>query len=413
MDRRQRWALTVPVLVVSGYALFADTTWIGGWAATVDRVTGSTVLTGPVLASVAAGLQLSLVRLRPISDTTARGWRVPHRCALHAWTSGMVAYLATLAVAIGCTASVPHGGPAQWWTSAAGVLVLALAALFGTLVAHLLPSPVAVLAAGPALFLIGAFGPAPLPALLRFGPTGSMTGSQIVPSVYLTRFAALAAICLALAVAAAWRERPRRPGVVAAGGVAGVAVLLGAGGVFSTTTGIGDSRLEASGERPTACAGEDPTVCVMPSHRRYLDAVRRSVDEAAPVLSEAGVALPERYEERFGTLDLSEGSGSFSIDPHQTDERTFRDSVRLLVRPADCPQWSSEQGPPFAAWDAEQLVAEWAVARHGDRPEAFNQEMDAWLPHIDDPATTRWVVQTFELLKSCRFGQIAMPWEGR
>ncbi|RHW28841.1 hypothetical protein D0Z08_03080 [Nocardioides immobilis] len=411
MDSRIRAALVLPVAGVGAYVLFSETHWMGGWAATIDIVTGSTVLTGPVIASVAAGLHLTSLRMRPISDAAARGWQVPYRSALDGWLVGVVAYLVTLALAVASTLLIPHGGPAQWWVLLAGVLVLALAALFGTLVTQVLPHPVAVLAAGPVLFLIGAFGPAPLPEVLRFGPTGSMTGGQIIPSVYLTRFAAVVAICIGLAVASApWRERQRRPRLVAAAGAAVVAVLLGAGGVFATATGISETRLEASGERPTACAGEDPTVCVMPSHRRYLAAVRRSVDEAAPVLVDAGVTLPDRYQESSGGK-VSEGSGTFYVDPYLTAERSFRDSVLLLARPADCPQWSSDKGPPYAAWDAEQLIAEWAVARHGGRPEAFNREMNAWLPQIDDGATRTWVVETFDMLKSCRFDRIVMPWE--
>lgn len=411
MDRRQRWALGAPLLIVAAYALFADTVWLGGWGGTIDRITGTTVLTGPVLASVAAGLQLGAARVRPISDTTVRGWWVPYRSAFEAWSLGCATYVVTVPVAAGCTLSVPHGGAAQWWALAAGPLVLGLASLFGAAACYLLPSRVTVVAAGPVLFLLGALGPAPLPEVLRFGPGGDLAGLEFVPSVYLARFGAVAALCLCLAAAMGpWRQRRRRLALPALAAAAGV-VALGAGaGVLATGTGVGDNRLRGSGERASACAEGTPTVCVAPSHRRYLEDVRRSVDAAAPVLLSAGLDLPERYAERFGYSEVPEGSGSFHVDEGAA-ELSFRDSVLLLARPADCPQWSSPSGPPYAAWDAEQLIAEWAVARHGGAPAAFNPDMEKWLPHIDEAATTDWVVHTFELLKSCRFHRIAMPWE--
>ncbi len=411
MDRRLRWLLAVPMLVVSGYALFADADWIGGWAATVDRVTGTTVLTGPLLAATSAGIQLGAGRVRPISDTTVRGWLVPLRSSLHAWLLGTTVYVVTIAVAVGFTASVPHGGPAQWWALLAGVLVLALASLAGALCAQLLPSPVTVVAAGPALFLVGAFGPPPLPEALRFGPTGSMTGLRFDPAVYLSRFAAVTAICLCLAAAmAAGRRRPRGSGRWL--GVAVAAILAVASGVavHVTGTGIGDNRLEASGERATRCAGTTPEICVAPSHLRYLKATRRSAAAAAGVLAGAGVTLPARYEEAVAYAEVSEGSGSFYLRVDHP-RLTFRESVLLLTRPADCPEWSSAAGPPYAAWDAEQLIVEWAAAAHGEAPTAFNREMDAWLPHIDDRATRDWVVDTFALLRSCQFDRIGFPWE--
>jgi hypothetical protein len=406
MGWRLKLSLVGPVLATGLYALFSDTRWRGGWASTLDIVTGATVLTGPVVASLAAGLHLGVVRLRPISESAAGGWRVPYRSAVDGWVIGLVAYAVTAVVAFGCTIAIPHGGPVQWWGLLAGVLVLALAALVGVLCAHQVPSPITVAAVGPALFVLGALGPAPLPEVLRFGPAGSLTGLRLDLEVHLARFAAVAALCLCAVVAVApWRRHRTRllPAAVAA---VTVTVLAGSA-VFATGTG---GRLERSDERASACAGRAPVVCVLPSHRRYLDGVRRSVDDAAPLFADAGVRLPERYEEGPGDGSVSEGSGVFYVDTYRTDT-SLHDAVRLLVRPADCPQWSSVEGPPYAAFDAEQLMVEWAVARAGQRPQAFNADMERWIEHIDDEATTAWVVGTFTLLGSCDFERIALPWE--
>lgn len=410
MDRRQRWTLVVPVLIVSVYALFADSTWVGGWGSTIDRITGTTVLTGPVLASVAAGLQLGADRLRPISEGAVRGWWVPYRSALEAFSVGTVAYVVTAVVAVGWTLAAPHGGSPQWWVLGAGPLVLALASLFGACCSHFLPSRVTVVAAGPLLFLLGALAPSPLPEVLRFGPSGDLAGLEVIPSAYLARFALVAALSVCLAVAIGpWRP-PRGRAMPALASVASVLALSAGVAVVGSGSGTGDSSLRASDERATACAEGTPTVCVAPSHRRHLDTVRRAADAAAPAFLDAGVDLPERYAERFAYAEVPQGSGSFYVDESGA-ELSFRDSVLLLARPADCPQWSSPEGPPYAAWDAEQLIAEWAVAHHGDAPTAFNPEMERWLRHIDDPATTDWVVRTFELLKTCQLDGIVMPWE--
>ncbi|MEZ0579407.1 hypothetical protein [Nocardioides sp. MH1] len=409
MIGRRRWWLLAPFLVVAGYALLANRDWVGGWAGAVDRTTGSTVLTGPVLASIAAGLQLGVTRLRPISETTVRGHAVPYRSAAQAAAIGVVGYGATLAGAVAVTLSVPHGGPAQWWTGFAGVLVLVLAALFGALCAHLLPSPLTVVAAGPTLFLIGAFGPAPLPEALRFGPTGSLVGLQVVASVYLTRFALVVALCVCLGVAMApWRVYPRRIRLLTAAGAAGVVTAGAAVGVFAAGTGIGDTRLERSAEGPTACAGTAPTVCVAPSERRLLAGVQRAIGRGAEVLRSAGVDLPARYVQQLPYAEAPAGSGEFYLDDRE--DRSATESVLMLTHPASCPQWSQDT-PPFAALDAQQVIAEWAAARHGERPTAFSPEMEKWLPHLDDAATTSWVVRTFDQLRSCDLDRIVLPWD--
>lgn len=411
MTGRQRWLLVVPVLVVAGYALFAGMRWIGGWAGTVDRVSGTTVLTGPVLASVAAGVQVGAARLRPISEVARRGRLVPYRSASEAWLMGVAAYAATLGAAVAATLSVPHGGPAQWWSLVAGVVVLALASLFGAGAARLFPSGLTVVAAGPVLFLLGAFGPTPVPEVLRFGPTGSMTGLQLVPSVQAARVVAAVGICLSLAVAMApWRDRGRSLALPLAGGVAAALTVGGSVAVLHTATGIGDNRLEPSSEHASVCAGSGPEVCVAPSDHRFLGATAEAFRKPVEVLREAGVTLPARYEERMPYGPASEGSGTFYLDGERGAPR-FPDSVSLLTHPADCPQWSSAEGPPYSALDAVQLVVAWAAAREGGRPEAFSPEMERWLPHIDDPATTAWVVTTFAQLRSCDFASIVMPWD--
>ncbi|WP_183095784.1 hypothetical protein, partial [Nocardioides stalactiti] len=203
--------MVAPMVAVCVFALATIDEWRGSWTGTIDIINGSTVLTGPLLASIAAGIQVSAARVRPVSGASPRSSWVPYRSAVEAWFVGMASYLVMVLMAVVCTLTVPHGGPAQWWALAAGVLVLGLGALIGALAAHLAPTPITVLLVGPALFLVGAFAPDPLPAVLRFGPSGNLTGLQFSVGDHLGRFGLIVGIGLASAVVfGPWRRHGRR-----------------------------------------------------------------------------------------------------------------------------------------------------------------------------------------------------------
>uniref|UniRef100_UPI0016000906 hypothetical protein n=1 Tax=Nocardioides stalactiti TaxID=2755356 RepID=UPI0016000906 len=129
---------------------------------------------------------------------------------------------------------------------------------------------------------------------------------------------------------------------------------------------------------------------------------------AAEVIPAAGVDLPETYEEELPGRSPSSGRGTFSLTSRERYD--FRDAVMLLTNPAPCPQWSGDV-PPITALDAEEFIVEWAVARHGERPNVYSRPMEKWLPRLDDAVTTAWVIDTFRRFTTCDFDRLAMPWE--
>lgn len=407
MDRGGRILSGAGIALVAAFALWSYREWPGQWPWTVDAVNGSTVLTGPLTAALAAAVQLTASRLAPVADASPRGWLVPVRSAGIAAATGLAVLTATAVVAAAVTAAGPHGGPLEWWSLSVGVLTLGMCALAGSLAAYWIPQRVVVPAVGVVLFLLGAFGPVLLRDLLRHGPsTGSLAGLVWDPDVLVGRLLGLVAVSACLVVAMLpWRQaRGRGLRVVLA--VAVGAALVGA---LACLDRAGSYRWTASDETPSRCAGSAPAVCLSASSVRRLSVTHEAVRRPAALLARAGVELPPVFDEELPYRPGDPEHGT--LQPVTVERPSLREGAALLTRPSPCPQWSDPAGPPApVVFEAEQVLVEWMVARGGGRPVAHSPAMKDWLATIGSESATAWVVRTYRSLRTCSFEAVTLPW---
>lgn len=408
MNRRTGGIFVAPLLVTALFAMLSyEAPWRGEWNWTVDAVTGTTVLTGPLTGSVAAHIAAVQRRLDPVNASTVRGWEVPLWAGLRAWLLGLGVYVITFATAWAVTALSTDGGPMSWWVLLIGPAVLALCAVAGASCGWWWPHRLAVLFTAPALFLFGSFGPRPLAGLLRQGPvTGSLAGLEYDARVWWLQVGALvAATALIASTFFPWRlRRARAMGAVLA---IGTAVLL-----ISTCVALkmgGSERFVVSAERPTACRGV-PEACLAPSNLRLLDEVSRALTVAADILRETGVDLPERYEQLLAGYHPPADVGLLA-DVATSSTSELRRGALLVVTPAACQAWTDPSAPPpDLAFRAQELLTEWIVGRGGGETMPGDAESATWLSQTNAPDRIAWVVRTVGQLRHCQLSELAMPW---
>ncbi|RNL64331.1 hypothetical protein EFK50_07330 [Nocardioides marmoriginsengisoli] len=406
MNRWTGGIFLLPLAALNVYVLCAfGAPWPGQWMWTIDSVTGGTVLTAPLTAAFAAWIALGQTRMAELTDSTLRGRLVLLLSAQRAWLWSAALYLTAAVGAALVTLAVPHGGPAPWWAALIGPLVLAVGALLGVLAIRLWQHPMAAVLVGPTVFVFGAFGPHPYAALLRPGPTtGSLAGLVYDPRTWAVQMILLILICLALAFGVLVRTPLSWSGVLL-GGVSVTVVIFGA-----TLGSTHHQRFEASGERPDACVGTAPRICLSPSERRALSATATTMRTGIEELREIGVDLPTRYEELLpgyrppvtaGMIDAVEGDARLRLGT----------GLRNVATPAACPAWTDpRQAPPDGAFDGRDLIVDWLLVRTGHDPVASEPEARRWLAEADGEAATSWVSATFGQLRSCAFDRISLPW---
>ncbi len=398
MNRYSGW-LFVPALLVTGaFVLGTDgAEWRGYWNGTVDVITGSTVLTGPLTAALAANLAIGQHRLAAVVGSAPFGWMVPYRVALQALMLSGASYVLTALAAIAVTAASDPGGPFGWWALLIGPLVLAACAMAGAAAGHLLPYRVTVLLAAPAVFLLGAFGPHPAAELLRQGPvSGSLEGLSFDPAVWSSQGAGLVAVVMCGAVCVLpWRGRELKPSMLTAA-VAGFVALASS---LAWSNSVGTDRFVPSDERPTSCGGQLIRVCLAPTNMRNLAATANAMDRAAAILSAGGVALPETYEQLLPGYQPPVEVGMIALDGRADHLDELRSGATYLLFPGACHAWTDPVGPPpDDAFAAQSLIAEWIVMRDGGTPSPFSNEARDWLQQVKDERRNRWVISTFAQL---------------
>ncbi len=407
MSRRSGAIFLVPLLGIAAYVLlsFRDGEW-GQWPWVIDLLTGSTVLTGPVVAACAAHLVVGQARLLELTGTTARGWLIPFRCAVQAWQWGVVAYLLTGVIVLAVCLLGTHGGPFSLWVAAIGPAVLAVSALAGALAARLWSDRLIVVVIGPLLFLVGALGTAQVSDLLRYGPsTGSLAGLELDPISWWVQVARLGAVAVLLAAGLWCREEVRVRSLVALG-LAGLLVLGLSVGLEEVERD--HRRLRPSAERPTVCTDGSPRFCVAPSSRRSWGGEAAALGRAAAILRSAGVDLPARYEESLPGYRPPQDVGFLDVgsvpDPLQA-------AAHHLTRPATCPAWFGDSAPPpEETFQAQELLRQWIIAQSGHRVSGWSPASDRWLESPDSPEAVAWVRGTFTLLRSCALDDVRLPY---
>lgn len=409
MNRSTGAVFALPLIGIGLFAILSfDAPWRGEWNWTFDAITGSSVLTGPLTASAAAHIAISQRRLVPLVEPMARGWMVPFRAGVRAWLWGLGAYALTAGVATLATILTPHGGRASVWVLAIGPVLLACCAMAGTALGWLWPHRLAPVLAAPAVFLLGTFGPRPLPALLRHGPvTGSLAGLEYVPWVWWAQLGGLLGLTgLAAGALLRWQVpavRSRALGLV----VISAALLV--------TTSVplvsrDSSRFASSDERPTACAGARPRTCLAPSNTRYLAPTASAIDQAAQVLEGIGVDVPATYEQLLPGYRPPVESGMLTaIDDA---DASLRRGASLIATPAACTAWTDREAPPpEVAYEAQGLISAWIMASKGLSGDPWSEEVRGWLADPAAPDRVAWMRAAFGHLRACRFSRLTLPWD--
>ncbi len=412
MTRRFLAIISVPLIATTAYALWAfDHRWIGQWAWTIDSITGSTVLTGPLVAALTAWALMEASRLKPITSSTSRVREIPWRLALEVWVVAVAVYVVAAVVALAITAFADHGGPFQVWVLAIGPAVLAVCALVGAVAGHLAPYRLTSILIGAGVFFFGAFAASPFADLLRHGPSsGSLGGLQFDSGVWLLQFLALIGIAVALIgllpMLAGQRRGAVLPVIVAAGVVlaVGAAIAVGNGG-------SSDRRFEASGEGPTACAGDAPEVCVAPSDKVLLKRTAEAMDQGAEKMRAKGLNPPARYEYTLPGREASKDAGVLiRLAPYGSSNDKSWIWTNLLT-PAGCEFWTdSSQAPSDQVFEAQALLEAWIVKGVDASKTAWSDQARAWLATSNEPAAKSWAVSTFKALENCTPDAIKLPY---
>lgn len=413
MNRRVLAVLAVPFAVLTGYALWAfEHRWIGEWNWTVDTITGTTVLTGPLAAAAAAWLAMDAARLAPLTAATPRAWAIPGRQALQVALLAWGVYAVGAAAALAITALSVHGGPADLGTLALGPAVLALCALIGTTAGTLAPYRLTSLLAGAGVFLFGAFGP-DLPAnLLRHGPSsGSLAGLRYDPVVAAAQGLALLGLIVVLVGALPVLAGSRRRRLVAASIGLGVLGATVTGVALTVVAGTDGERFALGDERADACRGEAPRVCVAPSNRVLLDRTARALRQGAERMRAKGLEPAARYEQLLPGRRPSSGAGMLTrLAPYEDSQDRSWVWAGLLT-PAACAEWTDPtRPPPDAVFEAQSLLEAWIVAGAEAADSAWSADARAWLARSDSGEARAWARTTYDALRSCDLAAIRLPY---
>ena len=435
LARRRPWsalAALAVLLAASGLALFVSgTPWAGEWAWTFDMAAGSTTLTAPVVAAIAAWGSARARVMAALVDSSPNGWQTSLRVAAAAWLLAMTALAACTAVAVAVTMAGPHGGRGEWLSLLHAALILAVFALAGATAGRYAPHLVVVALTAPAAFVVAALGASGFgPKFLRVdAATGSMAGLRLDPLAAFFQGLALVGVMLVLLAALLHAgRRATRPAVVATLGALGALILVVG---LVALRGDHDFRYATSAEVATDCAGEQPRVCALPSHVRAVDQVRPHLSKMFAQLVEAGIDVPDEFRELApgqepdtaqdsaqesagnvlgdaGWLVLDGGpSGPQAADP------AVATAAATASMPAACSFWfAAAQPPPEAVYDATRAVANWLLVRTGHEPAPMSPAEADWLAASPD-AQRDWLVETYPRLAACDAAAVRVPWSGR
>lgn len=410
MSRIERSIALAALLAVSLYLLFGNGgEWRGEWSWSIYYALGTTVLTAPLVAGLAAWLASSRHGSRAITDAAPRGWLTATYWATAAWALGMAALLGTVVVAVVATALTAHGGPIDTRGWGLAPLTLAAFAAAGAAAGTLVPHPVTAVMVAPMSFLAAMVGSKHDSfAFLRISlpSTGSLAGVRWSDATVLGSMAGLAGVLLA-GLAVCLHGRPRR----VAGPLSGACAVALLATSFVTSHAYGSYEYTASDERATACAGHAPEVCVMPSHVAALAALAAETDRLAPYLQRTGARLPARFAEAPWT-NADTSVGAFGLNDGARTRVDAALAAEVLARPADCPAYSADTAPPEIAFTAPHLIASWLVQQAGGTPDVQSDQEAAWLR---SPAAGQrsWVAQAYRLLTACDVAHLRTPWGGR
>jgi hypothetical protein len=403
-------ALTIAAL----FAMFSiERDWVGSWKAALDTATGSLVIVGPVAAGWAA-LTYAGLHARRMPDFAAsvirgrRAWLSP---LILIWLVGCFTVVGASAVATGLAQSLgSRAEPSQFWILGEAIAVLAAQVAIGALIGSIVVGPWAAPIATSAVFALG-----PL-SVSGFVPgifdTGSAAGSLVgnTWSVRVLALQSLTAMGLAVAVGCLLVKQVTPVRAWVSGGIA-VAVATVTAIAWSVLDSGGYERYAYESSEPEwVCRGQSPQVCLSAETPRPLAAIATEMSRQAQALIDAGVRLPETFDQSVPGSRPRPGHGVIEL-PGTGELQTGVAAESIagsLAMPAYCPAFY-HQLSPIRGERAQVVLADWIGAQvQAGRGVMFGARERAWLAS-DRAGQEEWVRKTYDALAHCRLRTVTVP----
>lgn len=349
--RRSSGLVALPALIVVALTVVLGRS---GWHVEWDWAMSWTSATTIVLAPMVAGLTAFDVnrRVRPtflaLSATTRRGHRTILTVALTMWLYGTAAWGVATGYGAVRTALAGAGGTPSLWIFVEAPTALLTAALFGAMVAVLVPNigagPLAAIAAYMLPIVLMPFN---LQGLLAAGgATASGLGIEPNPPVViatLTTNLTLGLLCIGVALVRTLpRDRLR---------LAGVGAMAAALVVSAVTLASFDPLMNTYRPRAitTMCVGQAPEVCGPQEGAVHLRIAHRDLARAHAALETAGLGLDlrSRYELATSTTRPDPGVGLVYVDATQIagGAMSVWDVAVAVATPTACDEYYADLPP--------------------------------------------------------------------
>jgi hypothetical protein len=410
------WRACDPVLSlvllagVAAVVLFSrDLPWRGEWMWTLDWAAGTTILTGPLTAGLAAyeSARWRSVTAELVLPTARRRLAACFMPALAVLASSTVVYLVGTLVVLGISGRyhpTDQFAPYLWLI---GLCELGLCTAIGWLLGSRLQSYVAAsLAAGGCYVLAIVSSTNSTLAFWRVGgSTGPPTGSVV--NVGYTSGAAVLFLGLSGVMAALYLiqwTRTHRVAQVAAG--LSVAVT-GLGLVLTSAPGATYNRVDAHPHR--LCRGAPVSVCLLAGNTSQLDSWSQLMNRAARPLHDVGVAFPPRYEQPTADAhSLAVGVVFFDPGTINISPPSHLYVAESLATPATCPAFAIDP-PPIQALDAREWLAQLILHRVWPGDASYDSRVTAWEKSTSIADQNLWARATFDGLRACSLADIDVP----
>ena len=396
---------------VSAIVLFGrDLPWRGEWLWTLDWAAGTTILSGPLTAGLAA---YESARWRSatgelILPTSRRRLAACFTPTLAVWASSAVVYVVSTAVVLAVTSAYRPTDRLVPFVWLIGLCELGLCAAIGWLLGRRLKSYVAAPLAVAGCYIVSLV--ASRSTVLAFWRVGGATGppsGQVVDARYTTG-AALVFLGLSGVMAAAYLLRAAPTRRVAQVTAALSAIATTAGLVLSSGTGATYYRGDDHPHR--RCRGAPVSVCLLAGNSSQLASWSMLMNQAARPLHDVGVAFPLRYEQPTSD-EHSLAVGVIFFDPGTINIRppSHLYVAESLATPARCPAYASDP-PPIKGLNAREWLAQLIVHRVWPEDTAYSDpRVTAWAKSTPIADQDRWARTTFDGLRACALSDIDVP----
>lgn len=402
----------VLLLAVSAAVLFArDLPWRGEWMWTLDWAAGTTILTGPLTAGLAAYQSarwrtLTAELLLPTSRRRLAACFAPPATVLATSIAAYVVGTLTLLAITVVYHPTDTFVPVLWLV---GVAKVATCAAAGWLLGSRLRGYIAAAVAVAACYIVTllASGNRTLAFWLVGGATGPPSGKVV--DVRYTAGAVLLFAALAEGMAAALlvQAASTRRSAHVMGGLSIAVMLLGLS--LDSVPGSTYDRVDQHPRRD--CRGAPVTVCLLAGNTSQLDSWSDLMNQAAGSLQGLGLDFPTRYQQPAPGAVHRADVGVVFFDPGTINIRppSHLYVAETLATPTTCPAYASEQ-PPSQGLNAREWLAQLIVQRTWPEDRAQRDpDVTAWARSTPVTRQDSWIRITFAGLRACALSAIDVP----